>query len=594
MGLPAHPSSATLRTRTLQRKVTEQTTELRAEVTERKRAEKALLYRIEMEELITAVSARFIGIPQDIIDPEINRALQLVGRFTGIDRSYLFMLSDNGTIVNNTHEWCAPGIVPQIENLQRLPASTFPWWMEKLHRNEIVHIPCVTDLPAEAATEKRLLQSQNIQSLLSVPLVFGSTLTGFIGFDAVRMQKSWTKMDITLLRTLGSIIAQTLAHNQMEQELQKMQRLESIGTLAGGIAHDFNNILMGLFGNIALAKETLAKDHPGFKPLEDAGNAMNRAIRLTRQLLTFAKGGAPVKENINLGSLLEEIVQFDLAGSNVKVIFKKAQNLWVTKADKGQLQQVFSNLTINANQAMPDGGHLYITLENIDIPEESLPNLTPGEYIKITVRDEGTGIGKQHLDRIFDPYFTTKQTGNGLGLATVYSIIKKHGGGISVDSQLGRGTTFTLYFRASKLSTVPEPARQLQEHPNHKQAASILVMDDEEMVREVTTQMLKKMGFTVETASDGKQAMEMYKQAMETGNAFDALIMDLTIPGGMGGKKTLENILKIDPKAKAIVSSGYADDPVMANYTQYGFKGIAAKPYTMNHLQKVVDRVLGN
>jgi len=228
----------------------------------------------------------------------------------------------------------------------------------------------------------------------------------------------------------------------------------------------------------------------------------------------------------------------------------------------------------------------------MDIPKDAVPNIKQGEYIKITVQDEGTGIDKKYLDRIFDPYFTTKQTGNGLGLATVYSIIKRHGGGIRVDSQLGRGTTFTLYFRASKLSTIPEPARHRQEHPNHKQAARILVMDDEEMVREVTTQMLKKMGFTVETASDGKQAIEMYKQAMDAGNAFDALIMDLTIPGGMGGKEAIKNILKIDPEAIAIVSSGYADDPVMANYTRYGFKGIAAKPYTMNHLHEVVNRVL--
>jgi signal transduction histidine kinase/ABC-type amino acid transport substrate-binding protein/CheY-like chemotaxis protein len=580
--------------RTLQRKVTEQTTELRSEITERKRAEKALRYRIELEELIAAVSARFIGISQDRIDHEINRTLKRVGRFTGIDRSYLFMLSDNGAVINNTHEWCSPGIVPQIENLQRLPASTLPWWMEKLHRNEVIHIPCVDDLPAEADTEKGLLQSQNIRSLLTVPLTLGSTLTGFIGFDAVRIQKSWTKMDITLLRTLADIIAQTLAHRQVEQELQKMQRLESIGTLAGGIAHDFNNILMGLFGNIAIAKETLIKDHPGFKPLEEAGKSMNRAIRLTRQLLTFAKGGEPVKENINLGSLIEDVARFDLTGSNVSVIFKKAQNLWIAEGDKGQLQQVFSNLIINANQSMPDGGHLYITLKNMDIPKDAVPNIKQGEYIKSTVQDEGTGINKKHLDRIFDPYFTTKQTGSGLGLATVYSIIKRHGGGISVDSQLGRGTTFTLYFRASKLSTIPEPARQLQEHRHHKQAASILVMDDEEMVREVTTQMLKKMGFTVETASDGKQAIEMYKQAMDAGNAFEALIMDLTIPGGMGGKEAIKHILKIDPEAIAIVSSGYADDPVMANYTQYGFKGIAAKPYTMDHLQEVVNRVLEN
>jgi len=580
--------------RTLQRKVTARTTELKAEVIERKRVEKELLYRIELDELISALSAGFIGISPDRINFEINRTLQMVGRFTSIDRCYLFLFSGNGTVINNTHEWCAPGIVPQINDLQKLPVSTFPWWMEKLHRNETIHIPCVDDLPAKADTEKKILQSQNIQSLLSIPLTYGSTLTGFIGFDSVRMQKTWTKVDMTLLKTLGDIIAQTLERKELDHELQKMQKLESIGTLAGGIAHDFNNILMGLFGNISLAKEELSKDHPAFEPLEGAGKSMNRAIRLTRQLLTFSKGGEPAKEDISLGSLAEKVVRFDLSGSNVKPVFEYADDLWMAKADKGQIQQIFSNLTINANQAMPNGGHLYITLENSDIPDGTVPNLKQGKYIKATVQDEGTGIDTKHLDRIFDPYFTTKQTGSGLGLATVYSIMSRHGGNISIDSQLGRGTTFTLYFRASKSLKIQEPARPGPKRPAKKQSARILVMDDEEIICEVTTEMLRKLGFEVETAPGGKQAIKMYKQAMDAGRTFDAVIMDLTIPGGIGGKEAIKEILKIDPKVRAIVSSGYSNDPVMANYAQYGFKGIAAKPYTMNHLQQVLNRVFGS
>ncbi len=349
---------------------------------------------------------------------------------------------------------------------------------------------------------------------------------------------------------------------------------------------------MGLFGNISIAKEKLSKDHPGFKFLEEAEKSMNRATRLTMQLLTFAKGGEPVKEDISIGQLVEEIVRFGLSGSNVMSVFEQAEDLWIAEVDKGQMQQVFSNLTINANQAMPDGGHLFITLENADIKENLMPNLNQGKYIKVTVRDEGTGIDQNHLDRIFDPYFSTKQTGSGLGLATTYSIINKHSGYISVDSELGKGTTFTLYLPASKLQQLPETKQPSAERSTREQTARILVMDDEEMIRNVTTKMLEISGFSVEPASDGKQAVEMYKLWMDAGEAFDVVIMDITIPGGIGGKEAIKGILEIDPEARAIVSSGYTDDPIMANYAEYGFKGIATKPYTMSDLREVLSQVL--
>lgn len=241
---------------------------------------------------------------------------------------------------------------------------------------------------------------------------------------------------------------------------------------------------------------------------------------------------------------------------------------------------------------MPDGGHLYITLENADISNNAVPGLDQGKYIRITVTDEGTGITHEHLSRIFDPYFTTKHTGNGLGLAIVHSIIIRHGGRINVDSRPGKGTTFTLYLPASELR---QPRATLQPEAKHsirEEAASILVMDDEEMIRNVVTEMLEIDGHSVETADGGKQAIAMYKQSMDAGKPFDVVIMDLTIPGGVGGKEAIKEILEIDPHAKCIVSSGYADDPVMANYFEYGFYGIVAKPYTQNDLREVLNRVL--
>ncbi|MDM8541212.1 PAS domain S-box protein [Desulfococcaceae bacterium HSG9] len=379
---------------------------------------------------------------------------------------------------------------------------------------------------------------------------------------------------------------------RMQEELQKMQKLESIGTMAGGIAHDFNNIMMGLFGNLSMAKVKIPKDNPGFKFLEKAENSMSRATHLARQLLTFAKGGEPVKDNIRIDTLVEEVVRFDLSGSNVMPVFKQAEDLWIAEVDKGQVQQALSNLTINANQAMPDGGHLYITLENADISKGAVPNLNQEKFIKVTVRDEGTGITQKHLDRIFDPYFSTKQTGSGLGLATTYSIISKHGGHISVDSELGNGTTFTIYLPASALRQLPETNQPVSEPSTRKRNFTILVMDDEEIICDVVTEILESSGYSVETASDGKQAIKMYQQSMDAGQPFDGVIMDLTIPGGIGGKDAIKDILEIDPAAVVIVSSGYCDDPVMANYAEYGFKGVAAKPYTMDKLTEVLNRTL--
>ena len=379
---------------------------------------------------------------------------------------------------------------------------------------------------------------------------------------------------------------------RMQEELQTMQKLKSIGTLAGGIAHDFNNIRTGLFGNISMAKEHISKNHSGFKFLEKAEQSIDRATHLTRQLITFAKGGGPVKEHINISSLIEEIVRFDLSGSNVMPVFEQVEDLWMVEVDKGQVQQVFSNLTLNADQAMPDGGHLYVTLENANISQDGEPNSIKGKFIKVTVRDEGTGIAHKHLDRIFDPYFSTKQTGSGLGLTTTYSIISKHAGHISVDSKLGKGTTFTLHLPASESGQLPEPKQSAAKPSTLKQTARILIMDDEEMIREIITEMLKKNGYLVETASDGKQAIEMYKQSLDDGEPFAVVIMDLTIPGGTGGKEVIKDLLKIDPEVKCIVSSGYANDPIMANYGEYGFKGIATKPYTPNKLREVLSQVL--
>ena len=380
-----------------------------------------------------------------------------------------------------------------------------------------------------------------------------------------------------------------------EEELQKMEQLKSIGTLAGGIAHDFNNILLGLYGNISLAKEEISKNSPAFESLAKAEKSMNRAMSLTNQLLTFAKGGVPVRTVIRLDVLIKEVVLFYLSGSNIKFHIELADDLWLAELDKGQIQQVFSNLTTNAKQAMPDGGNLYIQLENRDIKKSKVSGPGQGRYIQVIVKDDGAGIKKQYIDRIFDPYFTTKTTGTGLGLATTYSIINKHGGYIDVVSKPDKGATFTLYLPASKSQEYEEEVIEpidIDKHKAVEQTIRILVMDDDKMICGLVKRMLTMAGFSVETVLDGEQAIKVYQESLTAGEPFDVIIMDLTVPGGMGGKDAVEEILLINPDAKVIVSSGYSNDPIMANYQEYGFIASIAKPFKKIDLIQVINSIL--
>lgn len=381
-----------------------------------------------------------------------------------------------------------------------------------------------------------------------------------------------------------------------EEERQNVNKLQSIGTLAGGLAHDFNNILAGIYGNITLAKNRLVKDtadHPAIRFVESAEKSMNSAISLTNQLLTFAKGGEPVKENLSLGNLIEEVVNFNLSGSNIKAVLQKKDDLWLARVDQGQIQQVFGNLTMNAKQAMKAGGHIYIEMENVVVAHNSIQGISQGQYIRCTFSDEGTGISPENLDRIFEPYFTTKETGSGLGLATVYSIIQRHGGHVRVASKLDKGTTFTIYLPATddrkteKLATDGESGDL-----SFNQEISVLIMDDEEMIRTTAVAMLEDTHCKVEAVANGEQSINSYRERIQEGNPFDLVILDLTVPGGVGGREAAEQILLLDPQARIIVSSGYADDRIAANFADYGFRAVLPKPYRYDQLISTLKKVL--
>jgi len=380
---------------------------------------------------------------------------------------------------------------------------------------------------------------------------------------------------------------------RMEEELLKSRKLESVGILAGGIAHDFNNILTAVLGNISLAKADInGEDKTEItRILTEAENASLRAKGLTGQLLTFSKGGAPIKKTSSIGELIKDTTNFVLRGSNVKCELSMPDGLWLVEVDEGQVGQAISNLIINAQQAMPQGGTIRIHGENIAVGTGGVygPPLQSGRYVKISVEDRGVGIPEEHISKVFDPYFTTKQKGSGLGLAIAYSIVKSHGGYISVKSEAGVGTTFYVYLPASQGKMAIK--KEVEEEPSVGKGR-VLVMDDEEAIGKLVNRILTHVGYKVEFARDGAEAIESYKKAKESGQPFDAVIMDLTIPGGMGGKEAIKELLEIDPKVRAIVSSGYFNDPIMTDFKRYGFSGAIAKPYRIAELGRVVDEVI--
>lgn len=377
---------------------------------------------------------------------------------------------------------------------------------------------------------------------------------------------------------------------RIDEERQKAEKLESLGVVAGGIAHDFNNILTAILGNISLALNS----KPGgsvSERLEAAQKATHRAQELAGQLLTFAKGGAPIKQTANLGQLLEDTLVVSLAGTTTHPVFHLSDDLWPIEADPGQLAQVISNIASNADQAMPAGGTLRVTAENVELMADSLTlGLRAGRWVRFTFHDEGIGIPEHYLKKVFDPYFTTKPKGSGLGLATAYSVVKNHGGIISAESKPGTGTTIIVCLPASDKQLAPASAPVAEPVPVG--SGRVLVLDDEEAICMLVTCALEPLGYEVTETQDALTAIAKYDEALKEGRKYDLVISDLTIPGGMGGQEAIQRLLELDPDVRAIVSSGYANDPVMSRYEEFGFSGMIAKPYEIDALGRKVAEIM--
>ncbi len=376
----------------------------------------------------------------------------------------------------------------------------------------------------------------------------------------------------------------------LEKEQLQSEKLKAIGTLAGGIAHDFNNLLQGVFGYVSLTKIDLDPKGKAFANLERVEKALNMSISLANQLLTFSKGGRPVKKKLALLPIVESSAGFALSGSRSVSRLVYGKDLWIVEADEGQMEQVVQNIVLNASEAMPHGGVVEIGIANVEVPKGSKPALPEGgKFIRLNIKDTGIGIPKQYLSKIFDPYFTTKQKGSGLGLATSYSIIRNHGGMIEVASEANKGSTFSVYIPAVE-PDAGEEARPSR--PPAKRKARVLVMDDEEIIRDVAMMMITELGHKGESASDGADAILKFRNAADQGKPFDVVILDLTVKRGLGGEHVISQLREMQPGIKAIVSSGYSDNPVVSDYRSHGFSAFLNKPYRISALKDCLDGLL--
>lgn len=555
-----------------------------SDITERRRAEAAIRLNEARLKSLLEITQHHGGSARQLYAEALHKALDLTGSALG---HLYFVDPENGSLypeaVAGEQEGADavlltadPSISRALENIQETV------------RNK--RSPLLAELVADEQRHENSEPSARLQ-VMGIPFLADEAVNAVVVLagKAEPYDEADTRQATLLMDAVLRIAELRRVDEEKNRLAVRMQKLESLGVLAGGIAHDFNNMLAGILGNINLVGGALVERVELRSCLLEAEKAAERAKGLTQQLLTFARGGAPVRRVMALPDLLVDTATFASRGSQARCVFDLAPDLRPAEIDPGQIGQVINNLVLNAVQAMSNGGAIEIAAENTEIDNESEVPVVPGQYVCLTFRDRGVGIDPEHIEKIFDPYFTTKETGSGLGLAASHAIVRNHQGALLVASKPGEGTLFTLYLPASDGQPETMPVDSPQKPVG---GGRILVMDDEESLRNLLVRMLRLSGYEAVVTADGEEAVEAYRQALSCGAAFTAVILDLTVAGGMGGRETLEQLRTIDPKVVAIVSSGYSKDPVMADFRSFGFSGVIGKPYTLKELQAELHRVL--
>jgi len=688
------------------------------DVTVRKQVEEALRYRAAFDRVVTELSTDFIKLAPGEIDAGINRALQMIGEFSSVDRSYVFLYDDTRKLMTNTHEWCAPGIEPQMQRIRDIPVEALGWINERILRHETVHVPRIADLPPEAEAIRAECLAQGIQSFVGVPLISGGECIGALGFDAVARSR-WSEDNITTLKLAAFAIADAVVRKQadeklraseeklrrilesspdaialtdlegriidcnqatldllglgsheqavgvdtlsffedqpyaearlaeirrvgvnkntehwiagregkrflceisasviqdpggepttlvaiakditarrqaeeerarLEEQLHQARKMEAIGRLAGGVAHDFNNVLCAIIGNAALSLDQLQVGDPLHELLDEISRAAERAADLTKQLLAFSRRQIIEPKVINLSILIDrlQVMLVRLIGEDINLRTDTAGDLGLIRADPSQIEQVVLNLVLNARDAMPGGGDLQLSTANVMFGEGE-----PRPHVLLAVRDTGCGMSPEVQARIFEPFYTTKELGQGtgLGLATVFGIVEQAGGKIEVSSTPGEGSVFRVYL--PRLSDAAEASAGEPSSPTRVVGGreTILVVEDDEMVRSLAVRMLERLGYTILSASSAAQALVT---AESHPGPIHLLFTDIVMPR-MNGRELARRLTSSRTSLRTLYTSGYTQDVI-------GHHGILdqdvqylAKPYSLATLAARVRQVL--
>ena len=568
---------------------------------ERRQAEEALRYRVGIEHLVAQISSQLAAVSADAIDAAINQGLAAIGAFTGADRAYVFLFKNGDRVVDNTHEWCAEGVEPQIERLQNIVvAQELPWFTAQLRSQKVFHVPDVAKLPQEANIEREHFTAQGIQSLITVPMEISGSLGGFLGFDAVREQRLWSGAEQALLRLIGNTFSRLLerkraedANRALEAQLRQAQKMEAVGTLAGGIAHEFNNILGIILGNAELAREDIPQSNPAHFNLSEIKTASLRAKEIVRQLLTFGRKTEENRQPVSLVPVIREAIKLLRSSIPANIQFEEdiATDGCCVLADSTQIQQILLNLGANAAHAMETtGGILRFSLHDMTLHhanQKHASGMRSGRYVVLQVSDTGEGIPADIVERIFDPYFTTKEVGKGagLGLSVVHGIVERHGGWIEVDSKPARGTTFKIFFPAE--TRLFEPGVDISDQPptGHER---ILFVDDEASIAAVWSSILTRLGYQVQAETDPEQALRLFAANPDQ---FDLLITDMTMPA-MRGDQLIKKALLIRPDLKTILCTGYSQQVDETAAIRLGAKAYILKPLDLTQLAVTARKVL--